>query len=860
MHLRHLRFCNYNFMLIKIKILFFLFLPFLLVVLISDVQSAKAQSPLSMQNLANVDVNSLSDDQITKLLQQAQSSGMTEAELEDQALQRGMPPDQIALLKQRISQLSSANLNKSATTSSSRNQSTKRNYNGENQIPGLRSSQLNNSSKTDTLKKVLSFNDVFEGIRVKVFGEDLFNNPNLTFEPNLRIPTPKNYQLGADDQILIDIYGYSETSYKLTINPDGYVRIPNIGPVYLNGLSIEQSRQKISGELSKVYSGMKGSHPVTFVQISLGDIRSIKVIIIGEVKLPGTYTLPSLATTFNALYSSGGPDKNGSFRNILLIRGGKVISKIDVYDFLIYGNSNENLHLEDQDVIKINPYISRVEFKGEVKRPGMFEIKQGETLEKILSYAGGFTDRAYTHRIKVIRTDGTEKTIADISEDNYSSFLPERGDQFEIGKISNRFANRVQIKGAVFRPGFYALEDGMTLKQLIQKADGVKEDAFIGRAIIRRLKSDNTPEIISFNINNVLGKQQADIPLKREDSVYVYSRFQLQEKYTVSLEGEVMKPDTLPWAANMRLEDLIIMSGGLTDAASHKRINVVRRIKDSNPLSKLSPIAKTFTFDISKDLTGNTDAANFILEPFDNVFVRALPGYEVQRYVFVAGEVLYPGLYGISFKNEHLSDAIKAAGGLTAEAFPEGATVIRKNLVDKFDRDQQRDQIRKILNNSPDSTQLSKLISLQTKNSSDPVGINLQKILQNPGSKYDLVILDGDSIKIPLKLETVLVKGQVLYPVKVRYDKSSTLKDYINSAGGFSKRALMNKTYVVYANGSVKSTSKFLFFNNYPPVKAGSQIFVPDKGEKRPVSAGELIGVTSGLASIAVLIYSVLKK
>jgi len=847
-------------MLVKIKSFLTLFIPFLLVILISDVRQAKAQSPMSMQNLSSVDVNSLSDDQISKLLLQAQSSGMTESELEDQALQRGMPPEQIALLKQRISQLSSGKQNKSVNPSTQANQNTKRNYNRESQNSKLKALQPIPSDRADTSRKVLSFDNIFEGVRVKVFGEDLFNNPNLTFEPNLRIPTPKNYQLGPDDQILIDIYGYSETSYKLTMSPDGYVRIPGIGPVYLNGLSIEQSRQKISGELSKVYSGMKGSHPVTFVQVSLGDIRSIKVIIIGEAKLPGTYTLPSLATAFNALYSSGGPDKNGSFRNILLIRGGKIISKIDVYDFLINGDSRENLHLEDQDIIKINPYIARVEFKGEVKRPGIFEIKPGETLEKILNYAGGFTDRAYTHRIKVIRSDGSERTIADISDDKYSNFLPARGDQFEIGKIINRYSNRVQIKGAVFRPGFYALDEGLTLKHLIQKADGIKEDAFTSRAIIRRLEADNTPQIISFNVNNVLEKPEADFLLKREDSVYISSKYELQEKYTVTLNGEVMKPDTLLWAANMRLEDLIIMSGGLTDAASPKRINVVRRIKDSNPLSKQSPIAKTFTFDISKDLTGNTDAANFILEPFDNVFVRALPGYEIQRYVFVGGEVLYPGLYGISFKNERLSDAVKAAGGLTAEAFPEGGTVIRRNQVDKFDRDQQRDQVRKILNNSPDSTQLSKLINLQTKNTSEPVGINLQKILQNPGSKYDLLILDGDSIKVPQKLETVAVKGQVLYPAKVRYDKANTLKDYINSAGGFSKRALIRRTYIVYANGSVKSTSKFLFFNNYPIVKAGSQIFVPDKGEKRSVSAGEVVGLTSGLASIAVLIYSVLKK
>lgn len=825
-------------------------------VVFNRVETSHAQNIITSQNLSTIDVNTLTDDQIQKLILQAQSSGMTENELEQQAMQRGMPPNQIALLKQRISQLSQ-NKDSKNNQKSNTPQETKRSYIASNQKNDGNSKTLN--PKNDSLKNAAYFDKVFDYIRVKVFGEDLFNNNNLTFEPNLRIPTPSNYQLGPDDQLSIDIYGFSETAYKLTVSPEGFIRIPNIGPVFVNGLSIEQARKKVTSELSKIYTGMRGSHPVTFVQITLGDIRSIKVVIVGEVKLPGTYTLPSLATLFNALYSSGGPDKNGSFRNIELIRNGKVIAAVDIYQFLITGEAKQNLRLEDQDVIKINPYLKRVEFRGEVKRPEIFELKTGETLETLLKYAGGFTDLAYAHRIRVLRNNGNEKTVSDVAENEFSTFLPDRGDEFEIGKIINRFSNRVQIQGEVFRPGTYGLEKGLTLKGLLNKADGIKEDAFTNRATLRRLLPDNSPEIISFDINQVLNVPDSDIVLKREDSIFVSSRFNLREKYTVSIAGEVMKSDTVEWASNMHLQDLIIMAGGLTDAASPKRINVIRRVKDSNPLSKLSPIARSFEFDINKDLKSNDSAKDFILEPFDNVFIRTLPGYEIQRYIYLGGEVLYPGTYAITFKNEKISDAINAAGGLTAEAYPEGGTVIRKNLVEKFDRDQQREQL-KLISKSTDSTKLAKLINNQQKDISEPVGINLDKIIANPGSKYDLLLLDGDSIKVPQKLETVSVKGQVLYPVKIRFDKQNDLSYYINAAGGFSKRAAKKRTYIIYANGSVKSTTRFFLFNNYPSVKAGSQIFVPDKGEKPPISAAELVGLTSGLASIAVLIFTIFRK
>jgi len=834
-----------------------------ILILLLQTQISRAQSVLSAQDLSSVQVDNLSDDQIRQFLQQAQTAGLTQAQLEQQALQRGLPPEQVQKLDQRINKLNNngANASNSKMIDNSKNL-----VNGRKTNLGQNNQNSNNPGMVanDSLKNKLLIQDqVFDKIRTKVFGEDLFNNPNLTFEPNLRIPTPSNYIIGADDQIQVDIFGYSEVSYKLTVSPEGVIRIPNIGPVMVAGLTISEAKARIFKSLSSVYKGMVGSHPTTSVNISLGDIRSIKVILVGEVKLPGTYTLPSLATVFNALYSSGGPNKNGSFRNVELIRDNKLIEKIDIYDFLINGIQKQNIRLQDQDVIKINPYQDRVEFQGEVKRPGIYEIKPGESLAKVLEYAAGFTDKAYTHRIKIIQNDTREKTVFDVDDNHFPSFKVHRGDLFIVEPIINRFSNRVQIKGSVFRPGIYALDPGLTLSQLIKKADGLKEDAFTSRATIRRYNDQLIPEIISFDASRILNGLDADIPLKREDSITISSRFNLQEKYTVTIEGEVLKPDTAIWAIGMHLEDLILQAGGLTDAASFKRIEVTRRIKDSDPLSKNAPTAKIFQFDINPDLHSNKEASEFVLEPFDNVAVRTLPGYTVQQYATIVGEVLYNGRYGIKTKNQRISDLLKQAGGLTAEAFPEGATLIRTNSKSKFDLDKRRQLLLRLKNNEKDSSSINRIIAQEDSlahTQATPVGIDLIKILLDPGSKYDLLLNDGDTIKVPKKLETVQVSGDVLYSVRVRYNRGLSTLHYINSAGGFSYNAARRRTYVVYANGAVKGTHNYLFFNSYPKILPGSQIIVPDRGPRQKTSLAELIGISTSITSLALLIYTIFKK
>jgi len=809
-----------------------------------------AQSFLGTQNLSTINVDNLSDDQIKQLIAQAQQAGLSQSQLEQQALARGLPQDQLAKLEARMTRLSK---NSDGNTAAQKNTLQE----------GSKGRNVQGAAMGDSLNNVLKERDlVFDRIRVKVFGEDLFNNPSLTFEPNLRIPTPPNYILGPEDQITLDIYGNSEVNYKLTISPEGYIRIPNLGPVLVSGLTIAEAKARIFKELSRIYLAMRGSNPKTFVNITLGDIRSIKVTLIGEVRLPGTYTLPSLATVFNALYSSGGPNKNGSFRNIELIRNNKSIEKIDIYDFLLKGIQAQNIRLEDQDIIKINPYEKRVEIQGEVKRPGIYEVKEGESLKKVLEYAAGFTDKAYTHRVKIIQNDSREKRVVDVDDAHYSNYFAQRGDLFIVEPTINRYENRVQIRGAIFRPGVYALENGLTLSQLIKKADGLKEDAFTNRAIILRLNENLVPEYISFDAIRILNGLDPDIPLKREDSVVIFSRKALKEKYFVSIEGEVLRPDTLEWAIGMHLQDLILQAGGLTEAASYKRIEITRRVKDSDPLSQNSPIAKTFRFDISSDLRSNNEASNFILEPFDKVFIRTLPGYTIQQFATIDGEVIYGGKYGIVQKNMKISDLVKTAGGLTAEAFPQGAILIRTSTQTKSEQDKKRQLLARLEIGGKDSLALAKIrfeIDSISHLHAAPVGIDLVKILENPGSKFDLILNDGDSVKIPRKLETVQVNGDVLYSVKVRYDHSYSTLKYINSAGGFSTNAAKRKTYVVYANGSVKATHNYLFFNSYPRVLPGAQIIVPDKGPIHKATLPEIIGLGASFSSLALLLYTIFK-
>ncbi|HEY0668787.1 MAG TPA: SLBB domain-containing protein [Sphingobacteriaceae bacterium] len=803
-----------------------------------------AQTP-SAADMKNIRVDELSDDQIRAYYSQAQAQGLSDDQLEQAALAQGMNPVEVKKLRARVDKLKGQGSSTSGTSPGA--------------VPGNRGGRELNY-EPDTLPSTDPSTPEEKALRSKIFGADIFKNTNLSFEPNLRLATPPNYQVGPDDQLLIDIYGYSEASYELTVSPEGTINIPYIGVIQVGGLTVEAATAKIRSRLSTIYSGIKNGN--THVSVAIGNIRSIKVILTGEVTKPGTYTLPSLATVFNALYESGGPTVNGSFRQIEVIRGGRRLATLDLYDFLLSGQMKNNLQLRDQDVIRIPTYKKRVEVVGQVKHPGIFEMLSGETLTDLLRFTGDFNERAYQARIKVLKNTATERKIADILSTEFTAYQPESGDKFFVDEILERFENRVTINGAIFRPGQFELEPGLTLRQLIEKAEGLTEDAFQNRGYITRLGDDLQTNLVSFNVSRVLSGQDADIPLKREDVVTISSIFDLKEAYNVRVDGEVQRPGELPFAEGMSLEDAIIQAGGLKEGATEQRIEVSRRVKNSNALSTSAQTAEVYQINIGRDLKGAT--ANFLLQPFDIIMVRPSSGYEIQRQVKVEGEVLYPGFYTITRKDERISDLVKRAGSFTALAYPSGASLKRPGASMASDKNkidtavENREKLSKIQRLQPTAKEAADLAKQEEALRNFYVGINLDKIMTEPGSKYDLILEEGDILRIPKQLQTVKINGEVLYPVTTVFSTGKNFKQYISQAGGFSSRSLKRRSYVIYANGAVRSTKKFLFFNNYPIIKAGAEIYVPKK-EERKTSLSEIVGLSTALASLAAIIFSVLR-
>jgi protein involved in polysaccharide export with SLBB domain len=788
-------------------------------------------SGISLQNLGDVKVDQLSDDQISQFWSQAQGSGMSLNQLEQVALQKKMPRTEFAKLKSRIEKLAKAGM------VDARMQEGERSYDVKDDKPAVDKSDVNSGSRS------------------KVFGAELFSNKNLTFEPNLKIATPSNYQLGPDDELNIDISGSSEANFKLKVSPEGSIRIPNLGPITVSGLTIEQARKKITSSLVSIYSAISTGE--TMVAITLGNIRSIKVTILGEITAPGTYTLPSLATVFNALYASGGPNQNGSFRNITVIRNNKFLGTVDVYDFLMKGETKNNFRLQDQDVIRISPYECRVELRGEVKRPGFYEALKKESLKDLIEYAGGYTDNVYKERVKIFRNTNKEKSVADIASDQIGSYKLQNGDIFLFDRLLDRFSNRVSIEGAVFRPGSFALESGLTLSQLIKKADGLTEDALTTRGLIYRLKEDNSFEVLSFVVSDVTSGKN-DIVLKREDKIRIPSKLEMREQLMVTITGGVNQPGVYPFAENMHVEDLIILAGGLKESTSTKA-EISRRIKNTDPNSASDKLSNIIQYQFDRNLARKDGEVT--LEPFDNVTVFLSPSYQPQRNVLIEGEVLFPGQYSLTSNKEKLSDIIQRCGNLKPDAFPEGAILIRNAgnaIADNLKRQNKIEAIKKITSDTAKQRVLTESILNERQSM---VGIDLGAILKNPNSKKDINLEDGDIIYIPKTLQTIQVSGEVLYPVKLKYEKGKSFNYYVKGSGGYSSKALRRKAYIVYSNGTAASTEKILFvFNSHPKVKPGSEIFVPVKEEKRKLTAVEVIGLSSSLATMALLFITVFKK
>jgi protein involved in polysaccharide export with SLBB domain len=815
--------------------------------------SLKAQIPSSMSKdqISQVKVDNLSDDQIRQLVAQMKKNNVSYSQIDQYAAQKGISGTETMKLKERIKQLNLDKTLEGNRNSSEDQDSVGRQYNsdaGDNE----QDSMYRYEEKYRKFKNREAFEKELK--RQRIFGTELFSNKNLTFEPNLHMATPANYRLAANDELLIDVYGYSEVEHRLKVSPDGYIRIPNLGPVYVNGLTIEDARIRITKQLSTIYSGIRSGN--TSVQISLGNIRSIRVLLIGEIMRPGTYTVPSLATVANALYVSGGPNENGSFRSIQVIRNGQPVATFDLYDFLIRGDLSNNVVLQDQDIVKVNPYKKRVELSGEIKRPAIFEAKENETLQNIIDFAGGYTDNSFKDIIRALRVNNKSREVVDVPADKVASFQLKSGDKFYVDSILTRYTNRVTVSGAVFHPGEYALDEGMTVADLIKKADGVQEVAALSRGMIRRLQADFTPSIISFSLQDVLsGKQQ--ILLQREDSVMIFSKLNLREEYQVKIVGEVNMPGYFIYGDSMQLEDLILLAGGLKDAASLKHVEISRRIRTGGIYDSTdSRMAITQQFDINPDLSG-TAAGAYVLQPFDEVMIRKSPAYNEQANVQIDGEVVYPGSYAINTKKERISDVVRRAGGLRPGAYSEGAVMLRKTFINSSDSVLLLSKLEVFYNKLRDSTDIERMRGT-VERKEQLLGIQLDEILAHPGSKYDLYLEEGDVIKVPKKLQTVQMFGEVYFPKKVRFDKNYTFRDYVRGAGGFTGQALKRRSYIVYSNGEVKSTRKVLFFNSYPKAKPGAEIYVPAKRVKSGLSSGEAVGIASALASLALVIVTII--
>ncbi|WP_339901974.1 SLBB domain-containing protein [uncultured Cyclobacterium sp.] len=841
----------------------------------------------SIQDIQNLKVDELSDAQIEQLIKRAESSGMNEIQLEAMAREKGMPASEIAKLRQRIDSLKKGNNESVAGKGSGRN--SQREVVGATMQPNV----------FDSLRKADPYYDLSPQQK-KIFGYTLFHNQELNFNPNLNIPTPESYILGTGDQILVDVYGASQATFDMTVSPEGKILIPNVGPVNIGGASVESARLRVKNALSQIYSGLKGSNPNTFLQLRVGNIRSIQVTMAGELNKPGTYTLPSFANVFNALYLAGGPNEIGSFRNIQVYRDSKSVGQVDVYDFLVNGNSKGNIVLQDNDVVIVPPIQTRVELEGPVRRPGLFEVKGDENIHDLLAFAGGFKSEAYKELITVKRTTNQNLRVDNIFNKEFDSFSIKDGDLFVVGSILERYDNRVQVSGAVFRPGEFAITEGMTVKSLVEIAGGLRGDAFSERATLYRTNPDFTMEVLTLDLGEILTGDSVDVPLMREDILNIPSKYDLKEEYYVQISGEVNRTGVFQYAKNMTVADLITKASGFKESASSANIEIARRVKGEVG----GEIAKILTVSIDENLKISESEREIILEPFDHVFVRKSPGFQEEKIVYVEGEVFYPGGFTLEKRDERISDVLKRAGGLNNYAYPKGATLIRRteffkteteenikleqleslhrNIIreDEIENAEAEGKLLERIDNrmellmqeerktneklkqsdsiSEDKYQFlgegdSTVMEVATRDK-ELIGIDLMKILAQPGSKYDLILQEGDVISIPKELQTVRMRGEVLYPTTARYDMSRGFRNYISRAGGFTEQARKSRAYVVYANGDVHRTNKFLFFNFFPKIEPGAEIIVPQKPKREPMSVQAWIGIASSLATLGILI------
>lgn len=802
--------------------------------------------------------STMTDDQVMQFILTEHNAGTSQAQILSKLMKNGVDINQIRRVRQKYEKqikaqgagaIADVAVNQADKVMRTNNAPAKQERNAKNTglTEGLPDnaalSQYEEGSEDELTKRIsIPSTDVEETLYKgnRVFGRDIFNNTELTFEPAMNIATPQNYVVGPGDNVKVDIYGASQKSEVYTVSPDGDITIEGYGPINIGGLSISQANARLRSTLGSRYSSSN-------IKLSLGQTRTITVNVMGEVKAPGTFTLSAFATVFHALYMAGGISEIGTLRNIKVYRNGKLITVVDVYDYILNGKLKGNVRLADNDVIVVGPYDSMVNITGKVKRPMYYEMKKNESASSLLKYAGGFESDAYTKNIRVVRKNGVKRSVFIVNEFDMSSFNIADGDEVSVDSILDRYENMVEVKGAVFRPGMYQLGGEITtVRSLLEQCDGVTEDAFTAHGVMHRMNPNRTLKVISVDVESILNGTSPDIALQNEDILFIPTKTENMTERTITIHGEVQYPGVYIYADNETLEDFVLQAGGLKETASTVKVDVARRIYNDKATTTDSLIAKTYSFALKEGFVIDGEPG-FELQPFDEVYVRRSPGYTIQQNVEVVGEVNFPGFYTLSKRDTRLSDIVKMAGGPNNTAYIKGARLER--AITQEERIRMQQVLKMAQSKSDDSDSINtKLLDLGEKYY---VGIQLDKALANPGSDYDLVLRENDRIIVPQYTNKVKISGEVLFPNTVAYKKGENAKYYINKAGGFGQRAKKSHTYIVHMNGTVNQMGK----GDKPT--PGSEVIVPTKPKTDAAQLSQWLAIGTSTASIATMIATI---
>ncbi|MDE6448410.1 MAG: SLBB domain-containing protein [Muribaculaceae bacterium] len=787
---------------------------------------------LSLFMVVSLLAAAMTDDQVIAYIKSAAAAGKTDQQIGEELMAKGVTPEQAERIKMRLEQTSTAE--RDVTDQKVGASRVERRHNAANDV---------SDQTVDAIgREVDKGRDNTVSAR-QIYGHEVFNARALTFEPSDNLATPQNYRLGPGDEVVIDLWGTSEDHLRQTISPEGSIMISQVGPVYLNGLTIADANKHIKSIFARKYAGMDDAE--TEVQVTLGQVRSIQIDILGEVATPGTFRMSPFSTVFHALYRAGGIRDIGTLRNIQVLRNGRKIAGIDIYEYLFDGKTSGNIRLQEGDVIIVPPYDQLVSIDGNVKRPMYYEIKPDETIADLLQYAGGFTGEAYSGMVRLARLSGTENELYNIDRGEFESYRLKDGDIITVGTILDRYANRVELKGAVYRPGMFAIGDDLTtVGQLVRKADGLTEDAYADRVLLYREGPELQLEILSLDLKGILNGTVADVPLQRNDVLVISSIHELQSRGSLSIGGLVARPGTYPFADNTTLEDLILQAGGLLEGASTARVEVARRVVNPTSLTQTQRLADIYTISIENGLAVG-EGQGFILMPYDHVTVRTSPGYGEQRHVSIGGEVLFAGGYTLEKRNERISDVVRRAGGILDGAYVRGAHMTRRLSDDEYTARQEalRLAIANSNANVGDSIALSKIDVSRSYN----VGIDLEKAIAYPGSHYDLVLQPGDAIFVPEQQSIVKISGDVMFPNAVVYEPGKKLDYYVNMAGGYGQTARKNKAYIVYLNGTVAKAKRST------PIEPGCTIIIPSKPHRPGTNWEKVLAFATSFSSVAAL-------